>query len=118
MNNKVVVRNFLNSGVDLTANWTWSHSIDNMSSTFFEAAGVTNQCGNANITTNNGDFVIGLLDPYPSLDRGDSEFDIRHRVTFAATWLNSYTRTTGFAGRLLSGWNDRRNVQLAAKVIF
>ncbi|HLH44299.1 MAG TPA: carboxypeptidase regulatory-like domain-containing protein [Bryobacteraceae bacterium] len=106
LNNKVVLRNFMNSGVDLSANWTWSHAIDNMSSTFFEAAGVSSQYGNANITTNNGDFVVGLLDPYhPNVDKGNAEFDLRQRVTLAGNWAIPSRLKTGFAGRVLNGWS-------------
>ncbi len=72
-------------GLDLTANYTWSHAFDNLSSTFFES-GVQGQYGNSNITINNGNFVRGLMDPYhPNLDRGDAEFDVRHRVTVAGS---------------------------------
>jgi outer membrane receptor protein involved in Fe transport len=105
LNNRVVLRNFMNSGVDLTANWTWSHAIDNQSSTFFEA-GVTGQYGNSNITINNGSFVYGLLDPYhPNLDRGDAEFDIRHRVSIAGNWKIPFGHKSGLSNMLLGGWS-------------
>ncbi len=64
LNTEVVVRNVGNAGIDMTMNYTWSHAIDNVSSTFFEAAGVQTQYGNSNITTNNGNFVYGLFNPY------------------------------------------------------
>jgi hypothetical protein len=106
LNNRIRISNFLNSGVDLTANYTWSHSIDNLSSTFFEAAGVASQYGNANITINNGNFYYGLMDPFhPNLDRGDSEFDIRHRFTFGGDWRIPTGRKTGLYGRLFGGWS-------------
>jgi hypothetical protein len=105
-NNRVVIRNIGNSGLDLTANYTWSHAIDNLSSTFFESAAVTNQYGNVNITTNNGDFVFGLEDPYaPNLDKGDAEFDIRHRVVVAGSWKVPTGRRPGLIGTLLGGWS-------------
>jgi outer membrane receptor protein involved in Fe transport len=106
LNNRVRISNILNSGLDLTANYTWSHSIDNLSSTFFEAAGLASQYGNANITINNGNFVYGLLDPFhPNLDRGNSEFDIRHRFTLGGTWKVPEGHKSGLSGKLLGGWS-------------
>ena len=106
LNNRITVRNFKNSGLDLSLNYTWSHAIDNLSSTFFEASGVTGQYGNANITINNGNFNLGLLDPYhPKIDKGDAEFDIRHRVSIAGNWKIPYKGTNGISRVLLSGWS-------------
>jgi outer membrane receptor protein involved in Fe transport len=105
LSNRLRVSNFMHLGLDLTANYTWSHAIDNLSSTFFES-GVQGQYGNSNITINNGNFDRGLLDPYhPGLDRGDAEFDIRHRVTVAGTWRVPYGAKQGVARALLGGWS-------------
>ncbi len=106
LNNRVRLTNFLNSGVDLVANYTWSHAIDNLSSTFFEAAGVASQYGNNNITINNGNFYYGLMDPFhPNLDRGDAEFDIRHRFTLGGDWKIPVGRRTGIYHAALGGWS-------------
>jgi outer membrane receptor protein involved in Fe transport len=106
LNNRLRISNFMNSGVDLSVNYTWSHAIDNLSSTFFEAAGVASQYGNANITINNGNFVTGLMDPFhPNLDRGDAEFDIRHRVTVAGVWKIPTASRSGLFRTLLGGWS-------------
>lgn len=106
LNNRVRITNFRRTGLDLVVNYTWSHAIDNMSSTFFEAAGVSNQYGNNNITTNNGLFVTGLLDPYhPGLDRGDAEFDVRHRVALAGNWRIPTGNKPGIYNLLLGGWS-------------
>jgi outer membrane receptor protein involved in Fe transport len=105
LSNRVRVNNFMHLGLDLTANYTWSHAIDNLSSTFFES-GVQGQYGNSNITINNGNFDRGLLDPYhPSLDRGDAEFDIRHRVTVAGNWRVPFGAKQGWQRALLGGWS-------------
>jgi hypothetical protein len=105
LNNRININNFMGSGADLVVNYTWSHAIDNLSSTFFEAAGVASQYGNANITINNGNFIYGLLDPYhPNLDRGDAEFDIRHRVTLAGNWRVPMHKP-GVYNLLLGGWS-------------
>jgi hypothetical protein len=108
LTNRIALRNFLGSGVDMTVNYTWSHAIDNMSSTFFEAGGqgIVSQFGNQNNTINNGDFVVGLLDPYkPGLDKGDAEFDVRHRVVLAGNWLIPSGRFSGIAKSILGGWS-------------
>ena len=89
----------------MVANYTWSHAIDNLSSTFFETA-TSNQYGNTNITTNNGVFSRGLMDPYhPELDRGDAEFDLPHRVTLAATWRVPTGNRPGLYNAFLGGWS-------------
>jgi outer membrane receptor protein involved in Fe transport len=108
LNNRFAMSNFLHSGVDLTVNYTWSHAIDNLSSTFFEAGGqgVAGQYGGRNITTNNGNFDTGMLDPYhPKLDRGDADFDVRHRVVGSAIWKVPLGRQAGWMKTLLGGWN-------------
>jgi outer membrane receptor protein involved in Fe transport len=106
LNNRFTMRNLLRSGMDMVVNYTWSHAIDNLSTTFFEAAGVASQYGNANITINNGNFVRGLMDPYhPALDRGDAEFDIRHRVTVAGSWKIPTGHRSRVYNLLLGGWS-------------
>jgi hypothetical protein len=59
-------------GLTFTARYTYSHSLDNLSSTFSE---------------NNNNFNLGLLDPFnPKLDYGPSDFDVRHRFSFGYNW--------------------------------
>ncbi|MFL6448742.1 MAG: carboxypeptidase regulatory-like domain-containing protein [Bryobacteraceae bacterium] len=106
LSTKVVVRNLGNAGIDMTMNYTWSHAIDNVSSTFFEAAGIQTQYGNSNITTNNGNYVYGLLNPYdPRLDKGNAEFDVRHRVVVAGSWKIPTGNRPGLVGALVRGWS-------------
>jgi hypothetical protein len=65
-------RNLFNTGLQFNTNYTWSHAIDNLSSTFSE---------------NSGNQNLGYLDPFnPGLDKGDSEFDVRHRFVASAIW--------------------------------
>jgi outer membrane receptor protein involved in Fe transport len=55
--------------VTLTANYTYSHSIDTLSSTFSDEI------------QGNG---LGFLDPFnPGLDRASSDYDARHRVSIS-----------------------------------
>jgi hypothetical protein len=107
LSTRATIADFLHLGLSLTADYTWSHAIDNLSSTFFEAGGqgVQSQYGNQNITTNNGDFDAGLLDPYdPNLDKGDAEFDIRHRITLIGNWQVPSWKKSGLLGALTRGW--------------
>src|SRR5579884_1688094 len=107
LTNRITIRNLFNN-FDLVANYTWSHAIDNLSSTFFEAGGqgLIGQFGNLNITINNGNFNLGLLDPYrPNLDRGDAEYELRHRVTLAGNWRIPTGNKPGLMGALLKGWS-------------
>ena len=61
---------FRRIGLSFTARYTWSHALDNLSSTFSEV---------------NNDFNLGFLDPFnPGLDYGSAYYDVRHR--FAASW--------------------------------
>ena len=56
LNMKFQSNNLFNKGLYLNANYTWSHAIDNLSSTFTEGS--------------NGAYVQGYLDPYnANLDR-------------------------------------------------
>lgn len=108
INNRFTMNNILHSGVLLTATYTWSHAIDNISSTFFEAGGqgVSNRYGDQNITINNGDFDAGLLDPFdPNLDKGNAEFDIRHRVVVSGLWNVPVWNHSRMTTRLTRGWS-------------
>ena len=84
--------NFGTSGLTLSANYTWSHAIDNLSTTFSE--------------TNNA-FNLGFLDPFnPGLDRGNADFDVRHRVVASAVWEVPWLRNDrSVAGHILGGWS-------------
>lgn len=65
-------------GLQLSVNYTLSHALDNLSSTFSES-------GN--------NFNLGYLNPFnPSLDRGNADYDVRHRVSigglYRPNWLD------------------------------
>jgi outer membrane receptor protein involved in Fe transport len=91
LNTRVASHNLLNQGLDLNVNYTYSHTIDNLSSTFSETPQTIN---------------LGLLDPLnPGLDRGDADFDARHRVAISAVWDLPYAKgTKGFMRQVLDGW--------------
>lgn len=70
------------TGLAITANYTYAHSTDNISSTFSESNSASNGVGN-----------LGYLDPFnPGLDHGSSDFDIRHRFVFAPIYQTPWFR--------------------------
>ncbi len=91
------LRDIGHSGVTMTAAYTWSHALDNLSSTFSDADG---------FFTNNGVFDTGYLDPYnPMLDKGSADFDIRQRVTISAVWeIPAFKSGKGVLHQILGGW--------------
>ena len=80
-----------NTGLQFQMKYTWSHAIDNLSSTFSES-------GN--------NFNLGLLDPFnPELDKGDADFDVRHRFVSSGIWDIPFANDTeGWAKHVLDGW--------------
>ena len=91
------VRNIHQSGLSLVANYTWSHAIDDLSSTFSEVGGTT---------ANNGGFVLGYLDPFnPRLDWGSAELDVRQRVTIGPVYSIPFFSKPGRANLILGGWS-------------
>ena len=88
--------NLHHTGLSLVANYTWSHSLDDLSSTFSDSTGgASNGIGN-----------LGYLDPRnPGLDWGSSDFDIRHRVSITPIWETPWYRTgKGWKRQLLGGY--------------
>ncbi|HMF89584.1 MAG TPA: TonB-dependent receptor, partial [Candidatus Angelobacter sp.] len=93
MNARLQSRNLFNTGLQFNMNYTWSHAIDNLSSTFSES-------------TNNSN--LGYLDPFnPGLDKGNADFDVRHRLTTSAIWdvpwLKSAQNT--WIRQVFGGWS-------------
>jgi hypothetical protein len=92
MNVRTTIQNLANSGVNMTLNYTWGHTIDNLSSTFSESA---------------NNYNLGLLDPFkPDLDRGNADFDIRHRFVLGGIWEVPFARNLSnkAARHILHGW--------------
>ncbi len=78
-------------GLNLNANYTFAHSIDNLSQTF------------SSETSANG---LGFLDPFqPNLDKGDSDYDVRHRVVISAVWDVPLGKSSnGWQKQVIGGW--------------
>jgi hypothetical protein len=90
------VRHQATRGLMFNANYTWSHSIDTGSDWH---SGATSANGSAA-----GDGYS--LDPTkPGLDRGNSTFDIRHRLSvnwvYEFPWMKAQK---GFLGHVFGGW--------------
>ena len=96
LNVKYAVTNFRNKGLGLTANYTWSHALDNLSSTFSETNGGVS-----------GNYQLGYLDAFnPKLNFGNADFDIRHRFSLAGTWETPWFThsSNAFARNVFGGW--------------
>lgn len=79
-------------GLQFLAKYTWAHTIDNLSSTFSDGSNL---------------FNLGLLDPDdPNLDRGNADYDVRHRFITSGIWDLPFARgSEGIAKHLLDGWS-------------
>ena len=90
------VRKQMSHGFQFTANYTWSHAIDG-GSTWHSGA-----------TTANGAAAgegFTLDQTRPGLDRGNSLFDIRHRVVANYIWeMPFFKGKGGFGEAVLGGW--------------
>ena len=78
----------------MVANYTFAHSIDDLSSTFADnLQGASGGIGN-----------LGYLDPRnPGLDRGNSDYDIRHRVVVSPIYETPWFKQSGGWSHLLLG---------------
>jgi hypothetical protein len=93
LNLKYGVTNLGNKGLGLTANYTYSHSLDNLSSTFSDGY--------------ESDYGLGYLDAFnPRLSYGNSDFDVRQRLILAATWEVPWGKSASnrFVREALGGW--------------
>ena len=96
LNIRLQTENLHNSGLSVTANYTWAHSTDDLSSTFSDSTqGASAGIGN-----------LGYLDPLrPRLDWGSSDFDIRHRLTVSPIYeIPFFKNGTGIKRQALGGW--------------
>jgi len=91
MNVQFESSNLVRSGLGITANYTWSHQLDNLSTTFSES---------------NNEFSLGYTDPFnPSLDWGSGDLDVRHRLVIAPVYTDPYFKNQStLMGEVLGGW--------------
>jgi outer membrane receptor protein involved in Fe transport len=83
--------NMHQTGLGLVSNYTWSHSLDDLSTTFSE--------------TNNA-FGLGYTNPFnPALDYGNGDLDVRHRWVVAPVYIEPYFKNRhNLMGEVLGGW--------------
>jgi hypothetical protein len=96
MNIKYVVSNLYNKGLTAAINYTYSHALDNLSSTFSEDYGGIS-----------APYQLGYLDGFnPGLNYGNADFDIRHRLVMSGTWDIPYMKNASNAieRNVLGGW--------------
>jgi uncharacterized protein YaiE (UPF0345 family) len=90
------LRKQVSRGVTFNANYAWSHSIDTGSTWH---SGATTANGAAAGDGYSSDVTL------PNLDRGNSIFDIRHRLVFNYVWeLPWHKNQQGVIGHILGGW--------------
>jgi hypothetical protein len=93
---QVSVRKQLSRGLQFGGNYTYSHSIDDGSSWQSGFTSVNGSAAGDGITTDQ---------TQPGLDRGNSVFDIRHRLTFNYIWeLPFFRNSDGMSAAMLGGW--------------
>ncbi len=91
MNVQFESSNLVRSGLGITANYTYSHQLDNLSTTFSES---------------NNEFSLGYTDPFnPSLDWGSGDLDVRHRLVIAPVYTDPFFKNQStLMGEALGGW--------------
>jgi len=91
MNVRYDIQNIKNSGLTLRLNYTWSHSMDDLSDTF---------------STSGNQFNLGYTEfTNPMFDYGNSQFDNRQRIAISAIYAIPYAH--GMKGpfkAILDGW--------------
>jgi len=92
LNVKFQAQDIHKTGVSLIANYTFSHSLDDLSTTFSES--LSN--GSLGYTTYT----------HPQLDYASSDYDIRHRFVLSPIWQTPWFKTgRGFLAQAAGGWN-------------
>jgi Carboxypeptidase regulatory-like domain len=96
-NAKFQTQNLHNTGLSLLANYTWSHSFDDLSTTF----GSDTQGGSGYIGS------LGYTDfTNPGLDWGTSDFNVGNRIVVAPIWETPWFKSGGnlLSREALGGW--------------
>ncbi len=86
----------MSHGLLFNVNYTYSHAIDNGSTWHSGATTANGAAAGEGYTT---DLTL------PGLDRGNSLFDIRHRLVFNYVWELPGKNLHGFLGAALGGWS-------------
>jgi len=96
LNIKYQAQNLHNTGLDIIANYTFSHALDDLSSTFADSSqGGSGYIGN-----------LGYLDPTnPMLDWASSDFDVTNRLVLSPIWQTPWFKHGhGLLAEAVGGW--------------
>ncbi len=96
LNVKFQTQNIGRTGLSVVANYTFAHSLDNISSTFSDSlqggSGYIGSLGYTNFSD-------------PKLDYGNSDYDIRHRFVITPIWETPWFKSgRGFLTQAFGGW--------------
>jgi hypothetical protein len=95
-------------GLTFITNYTWAHSID-LRSTWHALS----SAGSATDSNSYGEAGYSMDPNNLALERGNSLFDIRHRIVAAASWDLPWMKgQNNFASKVLGGWQVNPNVSL------
>lgn len=86
------LQGYITKDLNVTANWTYSHAIDTLSSTFSDEV------------QNNS---LGYVNPFNAgLDRGTSDYDARHRLAFSAVYAMPFGKNSSSRAvkEIIGGW--------------
>ena len=102
----------MSQGLQFTANYTWSHSIDN-----------TSVSANANALFTNSNFICDVM--YPRACRGDSDFDVRQEFNSNFLYELPFGRGKQFMGNAprwadeaFGGWTSQASLSTALAWLF
>ena len=88
---ELTFKDIAHSGVTMKAGYTWSHALDNLSSTFSDGL--------------QGNYQLGFMDPFaPGLDHASSDFDARQRLSISGIWAVPLFKGSSLRDKLLGGW--------------
>ncbi|MFL6257483.1 MAG: carboxypeptidase regulatory-like domain-containing protein [Pyrinomonadaceae bacterium] len=99
-------------GLSLITSYVWSHSIDNSPGNF--------------CTGGTGPSTCGFSNPLrPELDRASSDFDVRHRFSFASVWELPFGRGHRYgkeishaADLLVGGWQLNSDIYVQSGPVY
>jgi len=92
LNLKLQTQDWRHTGLSLIANYTYSHSLDDLSTTFSDDL-AQGSLGYTNFLN-------------PKLDWGSSDFDVRHRIVISPIWqIPGFKNGNGMEREALSGWS-------------
>jgi hypothetical protein len=99
-------------GLSIISTYVWSHALDNSPGNF--------------CTGGTGPSTCGFSNPLrPELDKGNADFDVRHRFVFASVWDLPFGKGKRFAGGIshgadmvIGGWQVNTDVTLQSGPVF